>query len=45
MIEAAFLLILAISFISYGKIMFELRAHFQDRNRRINWEEALYCYL
>jgi hypothetical protein len=40
-IEAAFLLTPTISFISYVKIMFELRdfilrAHFQERNHRVN---------
>jgi hypothetical protein len=44
-IEAAFPLTPTISFISYGKIMFDLRvylrAHFQERNYRVNREVAV----
>jgi hypothetical protein len=39
-IEAAFPLTPTSSFISYGKIMFDLRAHFQERNYRVNREVA-----
>jgi hypothetical protein len=45
-IEAAFPLTPTISFIPYGKIMFDLRvfylrAHFQKRNYRVNREVAV----
>jgi hypothetical protein len=44
-IEAAFPVTATISFIFYGKIMFDLRiflrAHFQERNYRVNWEVAV----
>jgi hypothetical protein len=45
-IEAAFPLAPTISFISYGKIMFDLRVfylrvHFQERNYRVNREVAV----
>jgi hypothetical protein len=45
-IEAASPLTPAISFISYGKIMFHLRvfylrAHFKERNYRVNREVAV----
>jgi hypothetical protein len=47
-IEAAFPLTPTISFISYGKIMFDLRvfylrALFQERNYRVNGEVAILC--
>jgi hypothetical protein len=44
-IEAAFPLTPTISFISYGKIMFDLHAHFQECNYCVNREVAVYCYL
>jgi hypothetical protein len=40
-IEAAFPLTPTISFISYGKIMFDLRAHFQEHNYHVNREVAV----
>jgi predicted glycosyltransferase len=40
-IEAALLGTPTISFISYGKIMFDFRAHFQERNYRVNREVAV----
>jgi hypothetical protein len=40
-IEAAFPLTPTISFVSYGKIMFDLRAHFQECNYRVNREVAV----
>jgi hypothetical protein len=39
--EAAFPLTPTIFFICYGKIMFHLRAHFQEGNNRVNWEVAV----
>jgi hypothetical protein len=45
-IEAAFLLTPTISFISYGKIMFDLCAHFQEHNYRKTREVAVtVCHL
>jgi hypothetical protein len=45
-IEAAFPINPTISFLCYGKIMFELRvfyvrSHFQERNYRVNGEVAV----
>jgi hypothetical protein len=40
-IEEAFPLTPTISFISYGKIMFDLRAHSQERNYRVNRKVAV----